>query len=301
MKRLSLLGFLLLLAAALLGPAWGPAAAGATDDYEEVKGEDVPYLPPYPGSKRIEAEKKDYGSYKFAVKFDEYDDRKEQAAEGKFYHLKYLLVADKSQLEILRNYENAFKAKGWQVVVAAEPDRIYLGTVTAHQTTPQDIWAEVHCDPPETDDNDVQFIQYDITVIEGKKMEQAIEIKDASALSKELNASGRVAVYGINFDTGKATIKPDSEKALKEVGKLLEDNPGLKLSIEGHTDNVGDKQANQKLSEDRAASVKDYLVKNYKIAADRLATKGFGDTKPVADNKTDEGRAKNRRVELVKM
>jgi outer membrane protein OmpA-like peptidoglycan-associated protein len=110
-----------------------------------------------------------------------------------------------------------------------------------------------------------------------------------------------VVVYGINFDTGKATIKPDSEKALKEVGRLLTDNPGLKLLIEGHTDNVGDKQDNQKLSEDRAAAVKDYLIKNYQVAADRLSTKGFGDRKPVADNNTEKGKAKNRRVELVKM
>jgi hypothetical protein len=90
-----------------------------------------------------------------------------------------LLVANKGELEILRNYENAFKAKGWQVVVPVDPDRLFLGTVTSHRTSPQDIWAQVQCDSPETDDNGVQYITYEIRVIEGKKMEQAIAIKDA--------------------------------------------------------------------------------------------------------------------------
>ena len=127
-----------------------------------------------------------------------------------------------------------------------------------------------------------------------------IEI-DESGMKKQLDTAGKVVLHGINFDTGKATIKPDSKTLLDEVGKLLNDNKDLKLSIEGHTDNVGNKDANQKLSEARAKAVKDFLVANYKIDAARLTTKGFGDTKPIADNGTDEGKAKNRRVELVKI
>jgi outer membrane protein OmpA-like peptidoglycan-associated protein len=108
-----------------------------------------------------------------------------------------------------------------------------------------------------------------------------------------------VAVYGINFDTGKATLKPESEKVLAELKKLTTGHAQLALRIEGHTDNVGSASSNKKLSEDRALAVKSWLVKNGASEAN-LASAGFGDSKPLADNKTEEGRAKNRRVELVK-
>jgi outer membrane protein OmpA-like peptidoglycan-associated protein len=120
-------------------------------------------------------------------------------------------------------------------------------------------------------------------------------------MKQQLDSTGKVVLHGINFDTGKATIKPESKPLLDEIGKLLNDNKDLKLSIEGHTDNVGNKAMNQKLSEQRAAAVKNDLVSNSKIDANRLATKGFGDTKPIADNNTDDGKAQNRRVELVKI
>jgi len=119
-------------------------------------------------------------------------------------------------------------------------------------------------------------------------------------LAKALNERGSVAVHGILFDTAKATIKPESAAALAPIGELLKTSPDLKLEIQGHTDNVGQVAANLKLSQERAAAVKDYLVKNFGIEAARLTTAGFGDTKPVDDNKTDAGRAENRRVELVK-
>jgi len=130
-------------------------------------------------------------------------------------------------------------------------------------------------------------------------MEQKVEFT-AMELASALNAAGSVALYGILFDTGKATIKPESAKALAPVGELLKSEAGLKLEIQGHTDNVGAPATNLKLSQDRAAAVKAYLVQTFGIAADRLTTSGFGDTKPVGSNTTDDGRAKNRRVELVK-
>lgn len=84
------------------------------------------------------------------------------------------------------------------------------------------------------------------------------------------------------------------------IGEMLKTNASMRLEIQGHTDNVGTPASNQKLSEARAAAVRSYLVSTFSIAADRLSAAGFGDTKPVADNKTEEGRAQNRRVELVK-
>ncbi len=130
----------------------------------------------------------------------------------------------------------------------------------------------------------------DIRVAEGGK-----------PLYDALAASGRVSTHGILFATGSATIQGESTPTLKEIGDMLKAHPELKLTIEGHTDNVGDAAANQTLSEQRAAAVAQYLETTYRVDASRLATKGFGATKPVASNDTPEGRQQNRCVELVKM
>ena len=114
-----------------------------------------------------------------------------------------------------------------------------------------------------------------------------------------LSASGRVATHGILFDTGSDNIRAESTPTLKEMVSMLEEHPDLALTIEGHTDNVGNAQANLALSAKRAEAVKTYLV-GKGVSADRLSTKGLGATKPAAPNTTAEGRQQNRRVELVK-
>jgi outer membrane protein OmpA-like peptidoglycan-associated protein len=140
---------------------------------------------------------------------------------------------------------------------------------------------------------------YTLTVIEEAAMEQLVEFS-ATELAAALTANGSVALHNILFDTGKATIKPESASALAPVVEVLKNDAALRLEIQGHTDNVGQPAANLKLSQERAAAVKAYLVQNFAIDAARLTTAGFGDTKPAAPNTTEEGRAKNRRVELVK-
>ncbi|MFL5318093.1 MAG: OmpA family protein, partial [Myxococcaceae bacterium] len=140
---------------------------------------------------------------------------------------------------------------------------------------------------------------YTETIIDTAAMEQKIELS-ADEMADQLNKNGFIALYGILFDTGKDTIKPESEPLLNEIVKLLSGHPELKISVEGHTDNVGDKKANMTLSQKRAESVKKWLA-GKGVDGKRLSTKGFGDTKPVADNRTEEGKAKNRRVELVKV
>ncbi len=114
-----------------------------------------------------------------------------------------------------------------------------------------------------------------------------------------LMADGRFATQGVLFDTGSATIKPESTPTLKEIAQTLQQHADLRLRIEGHTDNTGSADANQQLSERRAAAVRDYLVQRESIDASRLESAGLGQTAPVADNSTPEGKQTNRRVELV--
>jgi outer membrane protein OmpA-like peptidoglycan-associated protein len=126
----------------------------------------------------------------------------------------------------------------------------------------------------------------------------AIPGEEASSMEQALEQKKPVEIYGIYFDFNSATIKPDSEAVLKQISDILHKNPSWKLSISGHTDNIGDAAFNQALSERRAAAVKDALVTRYGISADRLTTKGYGASSPIETNSTLEGRARNRRVEL---
>ena len=123
---------------------------------------------------------------------------------------------------------------------------------------------------------------------------------NSEAMAKAMAETGKVTLYGIQFDFNQATIKQESEPVLKEVGSLLQPQSALKLRIQGHTDNVGKPAYNLDLSKKRAESVKAYLVQNFKVDASRLTTEGFGDTKPIAKNDTEQGRAQNRRVELAR-
>lgn len=137
---------------------------------------------------------------------------------------------------------------------------------------------------------------YQLIVTEVAAMAQVVS---ANELLDELNKNGFVALY-INFDTGKAELKQDGTATVKEIATLMKNNPDLKLSVEGHTDNVGNAASNKQLSEARAKSVT-AAITAAGIDAKRLNAAGFGQEKPVADNRTEAGRAKNRRVELVKL
>ncbi|MEI6667476.1 MAG: OmpA family protein [Acidobacteriota bacterium] len=136
---------------------------------------------------------------------------------------------------------------------------------------------------------------YEMTVSEREEMKQEISVNE---LVDKLAKDGFIALY-INFETGKATINPDSAKTLDAAASALKASAGLRVEVGGHTDNVGTAEANLKLSQDRAQAVMAALVERG-ITRDRLTAKGYGQTSPVSDNRTEEGRAKNRRVELVK-
>jgi outer membrane protein OmpA-like peptidoglycan-associated protein len=127
----------------------------------------------------------------------------------------------------------------------------------------------------------------------------APNVVSAAALANDIAQTGHAVVYGIYFDAGKADLKPQSDPTLAEIGKLLTANAQLKLLVVGHTNNVGGLAANLVLSKQRADAVVAALVTRYHVAAARLRASGIGPLAPVATNRTEEGRAKNRRVELV--
>jgi len=138
-----------------------------------------------------------------------------------------------------------------------------------------------------------------LDVVDVGSLKQNMVSVSASDMSKAIASSGRIALYGILFDTARAEIKVESKPALGEIAKLLQSDPSLKLRVVGHTDNQGALDANVALSKRRAEAVTAALASSYGVAANRLSAFGVADLAPVASNSGEEGRAKNRRVELV--
>jgi outer membrane protein OmpA-like peptidoglycan-associated protein len=136
---------------------------------------------------------------------------------------------------------------------------------------------------------------YGMTVSEREAMKQEVS---ANEMAEKLIQEGSIAIY-VNFNTGKATITPDSAQILDEAAAAIKAAGNIRVEIAGHTDNVGTPEANQRLSEERAKAVMAALIQRG-IKTEQLTAKGYGQTVPIADNRTEEGRAKNRRVELVK-
>lgn len=242
---------------------------------------DSPLITRMPGSTINSCENKEFEQVKMPAGKDSDGNVTEKELEGEYHTSNYGTREGVSEIQVFRNFEVALKKAGFTLVYEESP-----GTITARKG---DTWYLL--------DNHGSY--YDQTVLTVKSMTQEVTA-DASSLSDELKKSGHVAVYGIHFETGKAAILPDSENVLGEIAKMLQENPDVKLSVEGHTDNVGAAAANQTLSEKRAQAVVTWLTA-HGVGAARLKAKGWGQTKPVADNGSEDGRAKNRRVELVKM
>lgn len=209
--------------------------------------------------------------------------------EGQFTNLRYQppagLATKPSTLQVLRNVENAIKQVGG-TVVATDSSKETLKLVKDGK----ELWIEVWAD---------YTGKYILTIVEKAAMTQQLSA-NADAFADGLRTSGHIAVDGILFDTGKTTLKPESEQAIAEVAKLLKGDAGLKIYVVGHTDNAGALAGNMQLSQGRAQSVVEALTKTHGIAAARLKAFGAGPYSPVASNDSEEGRAKNRRVELVK-
>jgi outer membrane protein OmpA-like peptidoglycan-associated protein len=208
--------------------------------------------------------------------------------EGKYWLIQYYnqkgFEDKRSDLQVSRNYSNAMKKIGGSVYEANDRN-----TYMKLLKDGKEIWAYVFS---------YRGDQIKIEIIEKEAMKQEI-VADAKFMAEGISSTGHVAIYGIYFDFNKSDIKPESEPALNEIAKLLTGNPNLKVFIVGHTDNVGGVDYNMKLSQARAEAVVKALATKYKVNPQRMKAYGVGQLAPVAPNKTEEGRAKNRRVELV--
>jgi len=256
------------------------------------KSKDHSLLTRYPDS-RITEYVKNFNSVEFKVGAKG-SPAKTQSIEGDATVIRYFYnKPDKqpSALELIRNYQNAIKTIGGEVVYERLPRDSDGGETTLKvMTGGKDVWVRV-----EPDIFGAPTQSYKLSIVEVAAMQQVVS---ANKLLDELNRNGFIALY-INFDTGKSDLKSDGKATVAEIATMLKSAPALKIAIEGHTDNVGQAAANKTLSESRAKSVMAAIVASG-IDAKRLSAAGFGQEKPVADNRSEDGRAKNRRVELVK-
>jgi outer membrane protein OmpA-like peptidoglycan-associated protein len=261
------------------------SSARAQDEVDVEGSADPTWLSRMPGYYISGFDPRDFDRHEF-----ELNDNKTIVIEGKKTTWSYLRKEKTkrvSELQVIRNYANALKKIGGQVMYAPETDaRLVVKLVRGTSTAWVSVWSEGGAG------------YYQVIIVEPKTMEQEVTA-DAAALGEAINTTGKVAVYGIFFDTGKAEVKPESEAALKEIAKLLGNDPKLNLHVVGHTDNQGAFDSNLKLSQQRAEAVVKVLISKHKVAAARLRASGIGPLAPVASNREEAGRALNRRVELV--
>jgi OOP family OmpA-OmpF porin len=290
---------------------------------KDIEGsKDHPLISRFPGSIIILYDVKKFDEYILPLgKLDEERKlSKSQRLEGKITRIQYKAPENLSTLEIYRNYELALKKAGFEILFAGTERELewrwtyqlyedinpLMGDYYGIESEEDFRYLSAKLSRPEGDvyvslcvslAHGLLAIQLD--VIEVKPMEIGLVTVNADALAKDIARTGHVAVYGIYFDTDKAEVKPESEPIFQEIAKLLQQNPKLKLYVVGHTDNVGSLTYNMKLSQARADAVVTKLISKYNVNAKRLEAHGVGFLAPVASNKNEEGRAKNRRVELV--
>jgi len=252
---------------------------------EDVEGSsDHPLLSRMANFYIYKYEEEEYSSFEF---FDAAE--KPYVIEGHKWIIVYWIQEGyeaPGQLNIIKNFTNAIRKIGGTILL--EGETATMKVVKGGAETWINLW--VNSDGS----------SYELTIVEKKLLEQQI-VADPKAMGDDIMAQGHVAVYGIYFDYDKADIKPESESTLKAIAQMLKNNPSLKVYVVGHTDSTGKLDYNMDLSAKRADAVVKALVSKYGIDASRLKAKGVGPLCPVESNKTEEGKAKNRRVELVEM
>jgi outer membrane protein OmpA-like peptidoglycan-associated protein len=298
----------------------------------DVKGaKDHPLLPRYEDSEIIKYEQEAFTDHRMMIAPAKHYggiDKNEEATlklEGRYTQIAYRAPAGRSTLEVFRNYQQALDKAGFEPVFTCDDKKcggrnfnnavgggkLYMlfgdqhdqRYIAARLKRPEgDVYASLYVVLHRSGggpNKDRALALLDI--VEIKPMEQRMKVVEAPQMQRDLATAGRVAIYGILFDFDKDTMRADSKPQLDEIAKLLKSQPSLKVLIVGHTDAKGGLDYNRKLSERRAASIVKALVSDYGIARARLTPVGVGMAAPVGSNRTEEGRALNRRVELVDM
>lgn len=337
-----------------------PVASIPTADRKGSK--DSPLLKRYEGSFIVAYERKSFAEFTLPLSPIEkvaperltqqrnrvHEPKNKRALEGAYTRIAYLLPAERSPLEVVRNYQDEIKSKAGKVLFECKgaecggdpqrglgggggdmsfasflypPERVTdaHGTnaycaVMEHTTDQRYTAAELpqsgaHVSvlayaivAPDRSDACHAFNGRTVAVVdivEAKDREKKMVTVDAGEMARSIGTTGRVALYGIYFDFNKADVKPESDSTLEQIGALMKQQAALKLLVVGHTDNVGSFSFNMDLSQRRAAAVVAALSTRFSVGKERLTPVGVSFASPVAPNKTDEGRAKNRRVELV--
>ena len=306
-------------------------------DDEETKDcdgcKDHPMLARYPGSFLFGSDMKTFEEAALPIGPVTQNDAGEPVAPktlnvtGKRTRLFYLAPRERSALEVFSNYKDALAKAGMSVVwtcsdiecgtdflhtapqimhlnltgtqiaddgfTLAERPRYLLATLTRPQ-------GDVHVMIMAADLPERQRPAVYVMVIESKPMDKGMVMVSANAIDQSLMNTGKAIIYGIYFDFDKADVKAESKQQLAQIAALMNDHADLKLIITGHTDNQGSADYNQRLSQLRADAIVTSLVNGYAVAPNRFVAKGMGATSPIANNDSEDGRAKNRRVELVK-
>lgn len=319
MSKTRLSAAAVLVVAAFAGPALAKDVAGAKDH---------PLVGRYVGSEISAYTVSDFDAQRFInapVDFrsdgEAFTDGNSYQVEGKVTRIRYEAPKDRSTLEIMRNYEDSLKAKGFEVVHACADATCVRGASSPYRMATFAGDGQINyrygdgvryllakASRPSGDVHAAVFVAASksgplvrVIVAEEKPMQgDRIAFVDASAMSKAIGAQGRVVLYGIQFDYDKAEIRPESRPTLDEIAKFLKAEPGISVVVAGHTDGKGAFDYNVDLSRRRAAAVVADLAGRHGIAAGRLTPFGAGMAAPIASNDDEAGRAKNRRVELVK-
>lgn len=307
------------------------AAAGAAQAQKaptEWRGaSDHPLVSRYAGAVLQDVAQENFAAVKVPTAAQPPD--KAPAVEGRVNAYFYIAPKERSALEVFRNYQAALARSGFTTLYSCEMsacDKAGIKERFAGEVVSPRKWQAKGIDPAGSIDRDVRFISAKLSragqdsyvllyvaepnsiwgapavvqlVVEPAPMEGGKVLVNTDALQKALGAEGKIALYGIYFDTGKAALRPESRPQLAEMAKLLKAQPALKVHIVGHTDNQGSIATNLTLSQQRADAVVTALVQEHQVDAKRLSARGLASFAPVASNAVEAGRAKNRRVELV--
>ena len=286
---------------------------------------DHPMISRYQGAKIINYTSKEFDEYHlFVSKATQYGGKDKnlnatKALEGKIVQITYQAPAQRSTLEVFKNYEQSLNAEGFAALFRCKNDTCggrnfnhavaayhYFGEdhedqrfLAAQLVRPEgDVFVSLYVAMHKGGENAVR-VQLD--VIELQAMQEKMVVVDADAMAKGISEQGHIALYTVFFATDSADLVPDATPALDQIAQLLRQTPQLKLMVVGHTDNHGKLDYNKDLSRRRAAAVVTALVSRYNIQQHRLSADGVAWLAPVASNRDAQGRAKNRRVELVEM